>query len=70
MFIWDYEITKYDDGSTVATLSAAKVDKGKTFKVVRTCTTIAETLFWLKHFERLDLDSFKLCAQLEDDLKN
>ena len=35
MFIWDYEITKHDDGSTVAILSMATVDKGKTFKVVR-----------------------------------
>lgn len=70
MFIWDYEITKNDDGSTVAILSMAAIDRGKTFKVVRMCSTTAETLKWLKHFERLDLESFKMCARIEDDLKD
>lgn len=74
MFIWDYEVYKTNidgqEGGTVAILYTAKVDKGKTYKIVRECTTIADVLFWLKHFERLDLETFKQCATLEDDLKS
>lgn len=65
MFIWDYEI----DEAGQAKLNMARVDQGKTYRVVKPCTTVKEVLHWLKHFERLDLATFMLYASLECETK-
>lgn len=69
MFVWDYEIIVESDDNVTVQLSMAKFDKGKTYKVVKVCRTVEKVLFWLKHFERLDLESFKLYANVTADLE-
>lgn len=64
MFVWDYETIYNTDEDVTAILSMAKFDKGKTYKIVKHCHTVEKVLFWLKHFERLDLETFKLCANV------
>lgn len=65
MFIWDY--VEKQDGTIDLTVS--KFDKGVRHKVTKSNLVCSKALFWLKHYERLDIDAFALEANLEATLE-
>ena len=61
MFIWEYDATTEE-------LTVMRVDQGVTHKTyVRNVVTAKQLAYWLKFYETLDLDTFKLSSRLDSE---
>lgn len=62
MFIWDYEIV--DKAKREVVLIMSRCINGRMYTVRLDCTNAHECLFYLKHYERIEEESFVLAARI------
>ena len=62
MFIWDYEII--DKAKKEVILTVARCINGCMYTIKLTCTNVPECLFYLKHYEHIEEESFVLAARI------